>query len=57
MSIEVCASLLAQAKPFAVLPGNGMAIEITLKTSEKVNELHSHLYTCTVHTTGHIDTI
>ena len=25
-----------QAKPFAVLPGNGMAIEVTLKSSDKV---------------------
>lgn len=25
-----------QAKPFAVLPGSGMALEVSLKTSDKV---------------------
>ena len=34
---------MLQAKPFAVLPGNGMAIEIALKTSEKVRS--SSVYT------------
>jgi hypothetical protein len=28
---------VARAKPFAVLPGSGMSIEITLKTGAKVS--------------------
>ena len=34
-----CGFCFVQAKPFAVLPGNGMAIEATLKNSDKVKKL------------------
>ena len=38
----------SQAKPFAVMPGSGMAIEVSLKTAEKV----SNAAICCVHVSG-----
>ena len=51
--------LHAQAKPFAVLPGSGMAIELVLKSVDKVCAtvvMPLCVYACTVlplSTTGH----
>ena len=38
LSLSLSLSLCVQAKPFAVLPGSGMAIEIVLKSTDKVGD-------------------